>query len=84
MDLNKNLWLRTFKEDLLQNRYNLIKAGLYSGLVKEGVENLLKTLKRLWHIENKQKKRLEKHIFFSERIIIQYQVIPWISCYTPR
>jgi uncharacterized protein YaaW (UPF0174 family) len=41
----KNIWLEKLKKDLLQNKYNLNKAGLYNGLIKENIENLLKSLK---------------------------------------
>jgi hypothetical protein len=43
--IRQNLWLRRLKKDLLQNRYNLKKAGLFNGLLKEGIENLLESLK---------------------------------------
>ena len=43
--LNKNIWLEKLKKDLLQNKYNLTKVGLYNGLLKEGIENLLESLK---------------------------------------
>lgn len=42
---SKNIWLEKLKKDLLQNKYNLNKVGLYNGLIKEGVENLLESLK---------------------------------------
>lgn len=41
----KNIWLEKLKKDLLQNKYNLTKVGLYNGLLKEGIENLLQNLK---------------------------------------
>lgn len=40
-----NIWLDKLKKDLLQNKYNLEKQGLYIGLIKEGIENLLESLK---------------------------------------
>jgi len=42
---SKNMWLEKLKKDLLQNKYNLNKVGLYNGLIKEGIENLLESLK---------------------------------------
>lgn len=42
---SKNMWLKKLKKDLLQNKYNLNKVGLYNGLIKEGIENLLESLK---------------------------------------
>jgi hypothetical protein len=42
---SKNMWLEKLKKDLLQNKYNLKKVGLYNGLIKEGIENLLESLK---------------------------------------
>ncbi len=42
---NKNMWLKVLKRDLLQNKYNLKKVGLYDGFLKKGVENLLVSLK---------------------------------------
>ena len=42
---SKNMWLEKLKKDLLQNKYNLNKVGLYNGLIKEGIENLLISLK---------------------------------------
>ena len=42
---SKNIWLKKLKKDLLQNKYNLSKVGLYNGLLKEGIENLLECLK---------------------------------------
>ena len=42
---SKNMWLEKLKKDLLQNKYNLTKVGLYNGLLKEGIENLLESLK---------------------------------------
>lgn len=42
---SKNIWLEKLKKDLLQNKYNLNKVGLYNGLIKEGVEDLLESLK---------------------------------------
>jgi len=42
---SKNIWLEKLKKDLLQNKYNLNKVGLYNGLIKEGIENLLESLK---------------------------------------
>ena len=42
---NKNMWLEKLQKDLLQNKYNLKKTGLYNGLIKEGIENLLHSLK---------------------------------------
>ena len=42
---SKNMWLEKLKKDLLQNKYNLNKVGLYNGLIKEGIENLLENLK---------------------------------------
>jgi hypothetical protein len=39
------MWLEKLKKDLLQNKYNLNKVGLYNGLIKEGIENLLESLK---------------------------------------
>jgi hypothetical protein len=42
---SKNMWLKKLKKDLLQNKYNLKKVGLYNGLIKEGIENLLESLK---------------------------------------
>ena len=42
---NKNIWLEKLKKDLLQNKYNLTKVGLYNGSLKEGIENLLESLK---------------------------------------
>jgi len=42
---NKNSWLNKLKNDLLQNKYNLTKVGLYNGLLKKNIENLLKILK---------------------------------------
>jgi hypothetical protein len=42
---SKNMWLEKLKEDLLQNKYNLKKVGLYNGFIKEGIENLLESLK---------------------------------------
>ena len=42
---SKNIFLEKLKKDLLQNKYNLTKAGLYHGLLKEGIENLLVSLK---------------------------------------
>ena len=41
----KNMWLEKLQKDLLQNKYNLNKVGLYNGLIKEGIENLLESLK---------------------------------------
>ena len=37
--------LKKLKKDLLQNKYNLTKLGLYIGLIKQGIENLLIALK---------------------------------------
>jgi superfamily I DNA and/or RNA helicase len=42
---SKNMWLEKLKKDLLQNKYNLNKVGLYNGLIKESIENLLESLK---------------------------------------
>lgn len=42
---SKNMWLEKLKKDLLQNKYNLNKVGLYNGLIKKGIENLLESLK---------------------------------------
>ncbi|MDY0143208.1 MAG: hypothetical protein RBR97_15075 [Bacteroidales bacterium] len=42
---SKNMWLEKLQKDLLQNKYNLNKVGLYNGLIKEGIENLLESLK---------------------------------------
>jgi len=42
---SKNMWLIKLKEDLLQNKYNLKKTGLYNGLLKDSIENLLLVLK---------------------------------------
>jgi hypothetical protein len=42
---SKNMWLEKLKKDLLQNKYNLKKVGLYNRLIKEGIENLLESLK---------------------------------------
>ncbi len=42
---SKNMWLEKLKKDLLQNKYNLTKVGLYNGLIKKGIENLLESLK---------------------------------------
>jgi hypothetical protein len=44
-DLSDVIWLEKLKKDLLQNKYNLNKVGLYNGLIKEGIENLFKSLK---------------------------------------
>jgi len=41
----QNMWLVKLKEDLLQNKYNLTRAGLYRGLIKQEIENLLINLK---------------------------------------
>lgn len=41
---SNNIWLKKLKKDLLQNKYNFQKVGLYSGLIKDGIENLLKAL----------------------------------------
>lgn len=41
----KNMWLEKLQKDLLQNKYNLTKFGLYNGLIEEGTENLLESLK---------------------------------------
>lgn len=40
-----NPWLAKYKKDLLQNKFNLEKAGLFVGLIKESIENSLKVLK---------------------------------------
>lgn len=40
-----NMWLEKLKKDLKQNKYNLKKVGLYNGLLEEGIENLLISLK---------------------------------------
>lgn len=42
---NKNMWLENLKKDLLHHKYCLKKVGLYSGLIKRGVENILISLK---------------------------------------
>jgi|688.fasta_scaffold08291_28 hypothetical protein len=43
--VKSDLFLEKLKKDLLQNKYNLKKVGLYNGLIKEGIENLLESLK---------------------------------------
>ncbi len=40
----KNMWLVKLKKDLLQNKYNLKKSGLYFGFIKQNIENLLSSL----------------------------------------
>lgn len=42
---SKNMWLEKLKKDLLQNRYNLKKIGLYNGMIENGMENLFLILK---------------------------------------
>lgn len=42
---SKYIWLVKLNKDLLQNKYNLKKAGLYNGVIKNGIENTLLALK---------------------------------------
>jgi len=39
-----NSWLLKLYKDLKQNQYNLKKTGLYTGLIKNGIENLLSVI----------------------------------------
>lgn len=41
----KNTWLKKFYEDLKQNKFNLIKTGLYMGQLEKKTEELIKILK---------------------------------------
>lgn len=44
-ELEFNQWLVKLQKDLKQNKYNLKKAGLYTGEIKKGVEKLISVLK---------------------------------------
>lgn len=43
-ETTQNYLLVKLATDLNQSKYNLDKHGLYSGFLKEGIENLLSTL----------------------------------------
>lgn len=43
--VTKNHYLTKLKNDVLQSKYNLKQAGLYSGVIKHSIEGVLLALK---------------------------------------